>query len=52
MVPYPTVTEEEMSYVKTSISLEKNQADFLKLSGYSLSKLVRIQVKKLMENNN
>ena len=43
--------ELKMSYVKTSINLEKDQVDFLKSSGYSLSKLVRIQVKKLMENN-
>jgi len=38
-----------MNFVKTSINLEKDQADFLKDSGYSLSRLVRIQVSKLME---
>ena len=51
MVPYPTVTEEEMSYVKTSISLEKNQADFLKSSGYSISKLVRLQISNLIKES-
>jgi len=39
-----------MSYVKTSVNLERDQVDFLKSSGYSLSKLVRIQVRKLMED--
>jgi len=39
-----------MNFVKTSINLEKDQIDFLKNSGYSLSKLVRLQVSKLMEN--
>jgi len=41
-----------MSYVKTSVNLERDQVDFLKSNGYSLSKIVRIQVRKLMESKN
>jgi len=40
-----------VSYVKTSINLEKDQVDFLKSSGYSLSKLVRLQVSNLMKKS-
>ena len=41
-----------MTFVKTSVNLEPEQIDFLKSSGYSISKLVRLQVTKLMENQN
>jgi len=40
-----------MSYVKTSINLERGQVDFLKSSGYSLSKLVRIQISNLIKES-
>ncbi|KAG2478834.1 MAG: hypothetical protein NPMRTH1_270029 [Nitrosopumilales archaeon] len=40
-----------MSYVKTSINLERDQIDFLKSSGYSLSKLIRLQVSNLMKKS-
>jgi len=38
-----------MSFIKTSVNLEPEQIDFLKSSGYSISKLVRLQVSKLMK---
>ncbi len=40
-----------MSYVKTSVNLKKDQVDFLKSSGYSLSKLVRLQVSDLIKKS-
>ena len=40
-----------MSYVKTSVNLKKDQIDFLKSSGYSLSKLVRLQVSNLIKRS-
>jgi len=40
-----------MSYVKTSVNLKKDQIDFLKSSGYSLSKLVRLQVSDLIKKS-
>jgi len=40
-----------MSYIKTSINLERGQVEFLKSSGYSLSKLVRLQVSNLMKKS-
>ena len=38
-----------MSFIKTSVNLEPEQIDFLKSNGYSISKLVRLQVSKLMK---
>jgi len=38
-----------MSFIKTSVNLEPEQIDFLKSSGYSISKLVRLQISKLMK---
>ncbi len=38
-----------MSLIKTSVNLEPEQIDFLKSNGYSISKLVRLQVSKLMK---
>ena len=43
--------EKELSYVKTSINLERGQVDFLKSSGYSLSKLVRLQISNLIKES-
>jgi len=40
-----------MSFIKTSVNLEPEQIDFLKSSGYSISKLVRLQVSKLMKDS-
>ena len=38
-----------MSFIKTSVNLEPEQIDFLKSNVYSISKLVRLQVSKLMK---
>jgi len=40
-----------MSFIKTSVNLEPEQIDFLKSSGYSISKLVRLQVSELMKKS-
>lgn len=39
----------ELNYVKACISMPKEQARFLKESGYSASKLFQNQVSKLMK---
>ena len=41
----------ELSYVKTCISMPKEQAQFLKESGYSASRLFQNQVSKLMKES-
>jgi len=43
---------EKMSCVKTCISLPKEQAEFVKREGYSVSRLIQKQITKLMENTN
>jgi len=41
----------ELNYVKTCISMPKEQARFLKEYGYSASRLFQNQVSKLMEKS-
>jgi len=41
----------ELNYVKTCISMPKEQAQFLKEYGYSASRLFQNQVSKLMEKS-
>jgi len=51
MVPYPT-TNEKMTSVITCISLPREQSDFVKREGYSVSRLIQNQITKLMESKN
>jgi len=41
-----------MNCVKTCVSIPKEQSDFVKREGYSISRLVQKQIIKLMENAN
>ena len=49
MVRY-TTTEAKNEFVKTCISLPREQSDFVKREGYSISRLIQNQITKLMEN--
>ena len=40
-----------MNVVRTCVSLDKSQKDFLKDSPYSLSKIVQTEINKLMKNS-
>jgi len=42
---------QSLNLVQSTIYLTKNQKEFIRNSEYSLSKLVRITITKLMENN-
>ena len=50
MVRYATI-EGKNEFVKTCISMPKEQAQFLKEYGYSASRLFQNQVSKLMEKS-